>query len=448
LKKQTQKLIQYNKRLIKMLKKTLLALITTLSIVNVASAEVTYLTAGKMLDVESGNLITKPLLVIEDGKIIKVTKQGKEIIPRNAKHIALPKMTLLPGLMDMHVHLTFSPQRFGYQGLGVSVPRATLYGAKHAKSTIEAGFTTVRNLGAFGYSDVALRDAINDGDIIGPRMLASGPPLGITGGHCDNNLLPSHYNVKSNGIADGPWAAIAKVREIIKYGADTIKLCATGGVMSKGTKVGVQQYTQIEMAAIVDEAHRHGLVVAAHAHGTDGIKTAIKAGVDSIEHASFLDPEAIALAKEHGTFLSMDVYVSDYILTESINNGVLPESIEKEKITGKRQRDSFSNAVSAGVKIVFGTDAAIFAHGNNAKQFSAMTKYGMTSLQAIQSATINAAQLINKPNALGQLKTGYLADIIAVEGNPLTNIEILESVEFVMKEGQIISGSSNKGTCE
>jgi imidazolonepropionase-like amidohydrolase len=448
LKKQTQKLIQYNKRLIKMLKKTLLALITTLSIVNVASAEVTYLTAGKMLDVESGNLITKPLLVIEDGKIIKVTKQGKEIIPRNAKHIALPKMTLLPGLMDMHVHLTFSPQRFGYQGLGVSVPRATLYGAKHAKSTIEAGFTTVRNLGAFGYSDVALRDAINDGDIIGPRMLASGPPLGITGGHCDNNLLPSHYNVKSSGIADGPWAAIAKVREIIKYGADTIKLCATGGVMSKGTKVGVQQYTQIEMAAIVDEAHRHGLVVAAHAHGTDGIKTAIKAGVDSIEHASFLDPEAIALAKEHGTFLSMDVYVSDYILTESINNGVLPESIEKEKITGKRQRDSFSNAVSAGVKIVFGTDAAIFAHGNNAKQFSAMTKYGMTSLQAIQSATINAAQLINKPNALGQLKTGYLADIIAVEGNPLTNIEILESVEFVMKEGQIISGSSNKGTCE
>jgi imidazolonepropionase-like amidohydrolase len=321
-----------------------------------------------------------------------------------------------------------------------------LYGAKHAKNTIEAGFTTVRNLGAFGYSDVALRDAINDGDIIGPRMLASGPPLGITGGHCDNNLLPSHYNVKSTGIADGPWAAIAKVREIIKYGADTIKLCATGGVMSKGTKVGVQQYTQTEMAAIVDEAHRHGLIVAAHAHGTDGIKTAIKAGVDSIEHASFLDPEAIALAKKHGTSLSMDVYVSDYILTESINNGVLPESIEKEKITGKRQRDSFSNAVSAGVKVVFGTDAAIFPHGNNAKQFAAMTKYGMTSLQAIQSATINAAQLIHKSKELGQLKSGYLADIIAVKGNPLTHIDVLESVSFVMKEGNVIALPSKEGT--
>ena len=412
--------------------------------VKTAVAETTYLTAKQMLNVKTGRMVDNPLIIIEAGKISRVLEQGQIKIPPQAKQIKLPELTLLPGLMDMHVHLTFSPTRFGYQGLAISVPRQALIGARHAQDTLKAGFTTVRNLGASGYSDIALKQAIDEGDLPGPRLFVSGPALGITGGHCDNNLLPQGFNVKAAGVADGPWAAVAKVREVTKYGANTIKICATGGVMSKGTKVGVQQYSLTEMKAIVDEAHRKGLTVAAHAHGTDGIKSAIKAGVDSIEHASFLDDEAIALAKSHGTTFTMDIYVTDYILTEAINNGVLPESIEKEKQTGALQRHSFQRAVAAGVNLVFGTDAAIFPHGDNAKQFPVMVAHGMTPLQAIQSATINAAKLLNKHSELGQIEPGFFADIIGVVGNPLAQITNLQSVAFVMKGGDVyVNDSTN-----
>jgi len=255
--------------------------------------------------------------------------------------IDLSDKYVLPGLLDAHVHLTGDSQVHGYRRLTRSVPRQAITGVRNAKRTLDAGFTTVRNLGAAGYADIALRDAINDGDVPGPRILASGPSLGITGGHCDNNLLPSEYGAKGDGVADGPWALRQKVRENKKYGADLIKFCATGGVLSKGTKVGAQQFAFVEMKAIVDEAHLAGMKVAAHAHGARGIETAIKAGVDSIEHSSFITDEGIRMAKEKGVYLSMDIYNSDYILTEGKKAGILEESLAKERRVGKIQRESF-----------------------------------------------------------------------------------------------------------
>ncbi len=388
-----------------------------------------------MLDVENGTLIQSPLITIDDGVITSIERNKKPKLGKNDELINLPKLTLVPGLMDMHVHLTSDPTVSRSERLGQSIPRMAVKSAYFAKKTLEAGFTTVRNVGADGYSVIAVRDGINAGDIVGPRIWAAGPSLGITGGHCDNNRLPPELKYTSAGVADGPWAVRTKVRENIKYGANAIKFCATGGVFSKGTKVGVQQYSLEEMKAIVEEAHMRDLPVAAHAHGTSGIKTAIIAGVDSVEHASFLDDEAIALAKKHGTWLSMDIYNTEYTLSFGEQNGVDEENLNKERQVSKKQRDSFSRAVKAGVNMVFGTDAAIYPHGDNAKQFSRMVEFGMTELQAIQSATINSAKLLKMHNTLGQIKTGYAADIIAVEGNPLKNISTLEQIPFVMKAG-------------
>ena len=388
-----------------------------------------------MLDVENGTLIQSPLITIDDGVITSIERNKKPKLGKNDELINLPQLTLVPGLMDMHVHLTSDPTVSRSERLGQSIPRMAVKSAYFAKKTLEAGFTTVRNVGADGYSVIAVRDGINAGDIVGPRIWAAGPSLGITGGHCDNNRLPPELKYTSTGVADGPWAVRTKVRENIKYGANAIKFCATGGVFSKGTKVGVQQYSLEEMKAIVEEAHMRDLPVAAHAHGTSGIKTAITAGVDSVEHASFLDDEAIALAKKHGTWLSMDIYNTEYTLSFGEQNGVDEENLNKERQVSKKQRDSFSRAVKAGVNMVFGTDAAIYPHGDNAKQFSRMVEFGMTELQAIQSATINSAKLLKMHNKLGQIKTGYAADIIAVEGNPLKNISTLEQIPFVMKAG-------------
>ena len=361
---------------------------------------VTYLSAKAMVDVKDGKLIKSPLITIDDGVITNIEQNKKPTLTKDDKHIQLPDLTLMPGLMDMHVHLTSDPTVPRSERLGQSVPRMAIKAAHFAKKTLEAGFTTVRNVGAEGYSVIAVRDGINAGDIVGPRIWAAGPSLGITGGHCDNNRLPPELKYTSSGVADGPWAARIKVRENIKYGANAIKFCATGGVFSKGTKVGAQQYSFEEMKAIVDEAHMRDLPVAAHAHGTSGIKTAIKAGVDSVEHASFLDDEAIALAKEHGTWLSMDIYNTEYTLTYGEQNGVDEENLNKERQVSKRQRDSFSRAVKAGVKMVFGTDAAIYPHGDNAKQFSRMVEFGMTELQAIQASTINSAKLLKMDDSV------------------------------------------------
>ena len=386
-----------------------------------------------ILDIETGKLLQNDIHV-KDGIIVRV---GKNLSSKTATIISMPSKILLPGLMDTHVHLIGNTDLQGYENISESSYLSTLYGVMNARKTLHAGFTTVRNVGASNYTDVALRDAINRGVIDGPRMLVSGPPLGITGGHCDNNLLPYELSRPGQGVVDSPWEARKKVRENRKFGADLIKFCATGGVMSKNTDVNAKQFTFQEMEAIVDEAHNHGMKVAAHAHGLEGIKTAINAGVDSVEHSSFIDEETIMLAIKNDVFLSMDIYVSDYILGEGALNGILEESLEKERKTGRLQRENFRKAVNLGAKITFGTDAGIFEHGNNAKQFKYMVKWGMTSLQAIQASTIVAADLLGINN-IAHIKEDHYADIIGVEDNPIVNIEALENVTFVMKDGSII----------
>ena len=396
-----------------------------------------YITADALIDVERGVRVESPVIVVEGQRIAMVGSLAAMTWPADARQLHLSGHTLLPGLMDMHVHLSGNATIPFFEGLSHSIPRQTVTAVGNARRSLMAGFTTVRDVGAAGYSVIGVRDGINAGDIEGPRIFASGPALGVTGGHCDNNFPPPEQKIIAEGVADGPWAARAKVRENIKYGADLIKFCATGGVFSKGTKVGIQQYTQEEMTAIVEEAHLRGLTVAAHAHGTDGIKAAIRAGVDSVEHASFLDAEAIALAKEYGTALSMDIYNTEYTLTYGEENGVPEENLDKERQVSKAQRDSFTAAVRAGVTIVFGTDAAIYPHGDNARQFARMVRFGMTPIQAIRSATIQSARLLRKENELGVLKQGYLADIIAVSGDPLADVSVLENVTFVMKDGAV-----------
>src|SRR5207247_1432728 len=299
------------------------------------------------------------------------------------------------------------PGDTGYRGLGISIPRQVVTGVKNARRTLHAGFTTIRNVGAENFTDGAVRDGVNAGEIEGPRMLVSGPALGITGGHCDNNLLPYEYHYKSEGVADGPWAARAKVREVIKYGADVIKICASGGVLSKGDQPGTPQYSLEEMQAIAEEAHKLGRKVAAHAHGTQSIKDAIRAGIDSIEHSSMIDDEGIALAKQHPTYLVFDIYNDDFILQEGAKAGMLPESIEKEKKIGRLQRENFRHAYRSGAKLAYGTDSGVYLHGDNAKQFGKMVEWGMKPLEAIQAATVNAADLLGWADKIGALETGH-----------------------------------------
>lgn len=404
-----------------------------------AAAEIVYVRAGHLLDIDSGERRPDQAIVIEDGRIVRVGPAADTERPEDASVIDLGELTVLPGLTDAHVHLTSDHDKHGYRRLADSLPRMTLTGARNARRTIMAGFTTVRNVGAPGFSDVALRDAIAEEDIPGPRMLVSGPPIGITGGHCsDNNLLPPRFEARGEGVADGPWAAREAVRRNVKYGVDMIKTCSTGGVLSRGTQVGAPQYTLEELTALVDEAHMHGRKVASHAHGTEGIRTAIEAGVDSIEHASFIDAEGIRLAVENGTALSMDIYVTEYILEAGEEAGILPESLEKERRTGTRQRENFAAALEAGATIAFGTDAGVYPHGDNAKQLSRMTRFGMTPLQAMQAATVTNARLFGLEDEIGRIRAGYRADLIAVAGDPLEDIETLERVLFVMKNGRVL----------
>ncbi len=403
-----------------------------------ASAGTVYVRAGQLLDVESGRLLPDRAILIEDGRIVRIEPAAALPAPAGATVHDLSARTVLPGLMDAHVHLIGDSDKHGYAGLGESLPAATLYGAYNAKLTLDAGFTTVRNLGAPGYADVALRDAIAAGTLPGPRILAGGISIGITGGHCsDNNLLPYEEGAVGAGVADGPWEARRKVRQNIKFGADVIKTCSTGGVLSKGTEVGAPQFSLEELTALVAEAHSHGRRVASHAHGATGIRNALQAGVDSIEHASFIDDEGIALAKKNGAVLVMDIYNTEYILGEGEKAGILPESLEKERRTGGIQRESFRRAHQAGVKMAFGTDAGVFPHGQNARQFSRMVRFGMTPLQAIQAATVNAAQLFGIEAQAGALKPGLAADLIAVDGDPLQDVSVLENVRFVMKAGRV-----------
>ncbi|HEY7616833.1 MAG TPA: amidohydrolase family protein, partial [Terriglobales bacterium] len=323
----------------------------------------TVVRAGHLLDVRTGKLLTGQVVVIEGGKIVSVGPAAEAKAGATDKVVDLGNATVLPGLIDAHTHLTGDPKDIGYQALAISVPRATLIGARNARITLEAGFTTVRNVGAEGFSDVALRDAIDAGDIPGPRLLVSGPALGITGGHCDENLLPFEYHVTEEGVADGVEAVQHKVREVIKYGADLIKICATGGVLSKGDDPQHSQYTLEEMKAIVADAHRLGRKVAAHAHGAEGIRWAAQAGVDSIEHGSYIDDAAIAEMKKDGTYLVPTLYLADWFMEHAQENRVPDFLLVKAKTVFPVSRRNIGRAFAAGVKVAFGTDAAVYPHG-------------------------------------------------------------------------------------
>ena len=400
--------------------------------------------AGKLLDVRSGKLLTDQAVVIEGDKIVSVGPFAGVTPSADDTVIDLSRATVLPGLIDSHTHVTSDLKNVGYPGLGISLPRATLTGARNARITLEAGFTGLRNVGAAGYTDVALRDAINAGDVPGPRMLVSGPPLSITGGHCDNNLLPYDFHATSDGVADGVEAVQHKVREIIKYGADVIKVCATGGVLSKGDNPQHSQYTLEELKAIVADAHRLGRKVAAHAHGAEGIRWAAEAGVDSIEHGSYIDDAAIAAMKQHGTYLVPTLYLMDWFNENAERLHVPADLIAKANEVMPAARKNVAHAFAAGVKVAFGTDAAVYPHGLNAREFAVMVKLGLTPLHAIQSATINAADLLGWQDKAGAVEAGKWADLIAVDGDPLQDVTTLERVHFVMKGGSVVKNEYGK----
>jgi len=400
--------------------------------------------AGKLLDVRSGKTLADQAIVIEAGKIVSVSPFSQAKRASGDRLIDLSAATVLPGLTDAHTHLTGNPQDAGPQALGISLPRATLTGARNARITLEAGFTTVRNVGAEGYSDVALRDAIDAGDVPGPRMLVSGPPLGITGGHCDENFLPFDFHYSAEGVADGVEGVQHKVRETIKYGADLIKICATGGVLSHGDNPQASQYTLEEMKAIVADAHRLGRKVAAHAHGAQGILWASQAGVDSIEHGSYIDDAAIAEMKKDGTYLVPTLYLADWFLEHAEQVHVPPEMIAKGRTVMAAARKNVAHAFASGVKVAFGTDAAVYPHGLNAHEFAVMVKLGMSPLQSIQAATINAADLLGWSDKIGGLEPGKWGDIIAVDGDPLLDVTTLEHVKFVMKGGEVVKNEYGK----
>ena len=404
----------------------------------------TVIRAGRVLDVRTGTLHTNQAIVIDGDKITQIVQSAEAPASGVDVTIDLPDATLLPGLIDAHTHLTFELSSLGYSGLGISTAREALRGARNARVTLEAGFTTVRNLGARDYADIALRDAINDGDVVGPRIIASGPALGITGGHCDENLLPPAFHLEGDGVADGVEAVQHKVREVIKYGADVIKICATGGVLSKGDDPNASQYTLEEMKAIVADAHRLGRKVAAHAHGAEGVRWASEAGVDSIEHGHFMDDAAIATMKKNGTYLVPTLFLTEYMQQHLENSGVPEFSKKKMREVAAIAPSNVKKAFAAGVKVAFGTDAAVYPHGLNAGEFHVYVKLGMTPLAAIQTATINASDLLGPKFLVGSLEPGKFADVIAVDGDPTKDVTILEHVKFVMKGGIVYKNGYTK----
>jgi len=401
----------------------------------------TLVTADRMLDVQTGRYVQNPaILVGDDGHIQQIGTLAAMQLPAGTKQIDLPGETLLPGLIDMHVHLTSLAEIGGYEALKYTDAFWTAVGTANAKKTLEAGFTTVRNVGSSEFADVGLEEAIDGGWVEGPRVVPATYLLGATGGHCDdtNGLPPSLGDKKSPGVITSPEEAREKVRWVHKYGAEVIKICATGGVFSLGDSVGAQQLTLEEMKTIADEAHMLGMKVAAHAHGDDGIRDAILAGIDTIEHASLASDATIQLAKQHGTWFDMDIYNDDYILATGTKNGTEQESLDKEKMIGLKQRQTFQRATRAGVKMIFGTDAGVYPHGDNAKQFAKMVQWGMTPIQAIRAATIGASEALARPD-VGQIVPGAYGDLIAVKGDPLTDVTVLEHVDAVIKGGALVS---------
>ncbi len=391
--------------------------------------------AGHLLDVKTGNLLDGQTIVVVGQTIQSIAPTAE--VPAQAADtvIDLGGMTVLPGLIDVHTHLTMNTDFDPYRELTVTDAKEAINGVANARATLLAGFTSVRNVGAGGYTDVDLRDAINAGQVPGPHMLVSGPALGITGGHCDQNLLPLRYHVVGDGVADGIAEVQHKVRENIKYGSDLIKICATGGVLSKGDDPQASQYTLEEMQAIVADAHRLGRKVAAHAHGAQGILWASEAGVDSIEHGSYIDDAAIAEMKKHGTYLVPTLYLEDWMLEK----GNLPAFYHQKMVdVSAVAKSNIKHAMLAGVKIALGTDAAVYPHGLNAHELDVyVNQLGMAPLAALQTATVNAADLMGWTARTGSLEAGKWADIIAVDKNPLDDVRVLQNVKFVMKAGVV-----------
>jgi imidazolonepropionase-like amidohydrolase len=411
-----------------------LSVIAALSFSTFAQAQkVVAIKAGRLLDPRTGAVTNNAVIVVQGETITAVG--ANTAIPTNAEVVDLSRFTVLPGLIDCHTHLTFSLGTLSSNR--ISVPREALYGAKHARLTLDAGFTTVRNVGANGYADVALRDAINAGDVVGPRIVASGPSLGITGGHCDNNHLAPEFLHKAEGVADGVAGVMQKTREVIKYGADVIKVCSTGGVLSLGDDPKASQYTLEELKTIVAEAHRLGRKVAAHAHGGDGIKLAVLAGVDSIEHGTYIDDEAVKLMKERGVFLVPTMYLTDWFLENYKSFNLAPSIVAKAQEVMPAMKKNIARAFQQGVPVACGTDAAVYPHGLNGRELASYVKLGLTPLQTLQSATINAAKLLGLEDKLGVLEAGKYADLIAVEGDPIKDITEVERVKVVIKGGVV-----------
>jgi imidazolonepropionase-like amidohydrolase len=407
------------------------------------AAKRTLVRAGHVLDVKTGKLADAQTIVVVGDTIQSIAPTASVSAGAGDTVVDMGGMTVMPGLIDAHTHITMNTDFDPYRELTVTDAKEAINGVVNARTTLMAGFTSIRNVGAGDYTDVDLRDAINAGQVAGPHMLVSGPAMGITGGHCDDNLLPVQYHQVGDGVADGIAAVQQKVRQNIKYGADLIKICATGGVLSKGDDPQASQYTLEEMQAIVADAHRLGRKVAAHAHGAQGILWASEAGVDSIEHGSYINDAAIAEMKKRGTYLVPTLYLEDWI----VEKGNLPALYHQKMVdVSAVAKQNIKHAMQAGVKIALGTDAAVYPHGLNAHELDVyVSQMGMTPLAALQSATVNAADLMGWTAKTGTLEPGKWADIIGVEKNPMEDVRVLQDVKFVMKGGVVYKGEGSPG---
>ncbi|WP_295492449.1 amidohydrolase family protein [Sphingorhabdus sp. EL138] len=400
-----------------------------------------YIATGRLIDVQAGRVLTNQCISISGDRITAVAPCGAT--PQGAKRLDWTAFHVLPGLMDLHTHLADAGQSADLALPIKTSPAATaLMGAHHARMTLEAGFTAVRDVGTYrGLTDIALRDAINAGHVPGPRMFVAGAYItlpkggGELNGVVPNEELPADMRL---GIANTPQEAAAKTAFLMEQGADFIKTIATGAVLAIGTEPGEPELSEAQMRAVVQTAKAKGKYVTAHAHGAVGIKNAIRAGVRSIEHASLIDDEALKMAKASGTWLVMDIYNGDYIDDIGTREKWPEEYLRKNRETTDVQRARFTVAVKMGVKLAYGTDSGVYPHGQNAKQFAYMVRYGMTPMQAIQSATIRAAELLSKESELGSIAPGRFADLVAVDGDPLKDITVLENVAHVMKGGNIV----------